>query len=51
MRNIPFVDMAAQQASIKDELDRRLADVLASGKFILGPEVKELEEKWAEIKK
>ena len=44
---IPFVDMAAQQASIKDELDRRLADVLASGKFILGPEVKELEEKLA----
>ena len=44
---IPFVDMAAQQASIKDELDRRFADVLASGKFILGPEVKELEEKLA----
>ena len=47
MRNIPFVDMAAQQASIKDELDKRLADVLALGKFILGPEVKELEEKLA----
>lgn len=47
MRNIPFVDMAAQQASIKDELDKRMADVLASGKFILGPEVKELEEKLA----
>ena len=45
---IPFVDMAAQQASIKDELDKRLADVLASGKFILGPEVKELEEKLAD---
>lgn len=45
---IPFVDMAAQQASIKDELDKRLADVLASGKFIFGPEVKELEEKLAD---
>lgn len=44
---IPFVDMAAQQASIKDELDKRISDVLASGKFILGPEVKELEEKLA----
>ena len=44
---IPFVDMSAQQASIKTELDKRLADVLASGKFILGPEVKELEEKLA----
>lgn len=45
---IPFVDMAAQQASIKDELDKRISDVLASGKFILGPEVKELEEKLAD---
>ncbi len=45
---IPFVDMAAQQASIKNELDKRIADVLASGKFILGPEVKELEEKLAD---
>ena len=44
---IPFVDMAAQQAPIKNELDKRIADVLASGKFILGPEVKELEEKLA----
>ena len=44
---IPFVDMAAQQASIKNELDKRIADVLASGKFILGPEVKALEEKLA----
>lgn len=45
---IPFVDMAAQQASIKDELDKRLANVLASGKYILGPEVKELEEQLAD---
>ena len=44
---ISFVDMAAQQAAIKSELDKRLANVLASGKFILGPEVKELEEKLA----
>lgn len=41
---IPFVDLAAQQASIKPELDRRIAAVLVHGKFILGPEVRELEE-------
>ena len=45
---IPFVDLIAQQAFIKEELDKRLANVLASGKFILGPEVKELEEKLAD---
>lgn len=44
---MPFVDLAAQQASIKEDLDRRIATVLAHGKFILGPEVTELEEKLA----
>lgn len=44
---IPFVDLAAQQASIKPELERRLAKVLAEGHYILGSEVKELEEKLA----
>lgn len=44
---IPFVDMAAQQARIKEDLDTRMATVLAHGKFIMGPEVKELEGKLA----
>ena len=44
---IPFVNLAAQQERIKESLDRRMADVLAHGKFILGPEVGELEERLA----
>jgi UDP-2-acetamido-2-deoxy-ribo-hexuluronate aminotransferase len=42
---IPFIDLAAQQARIRPRLDARLAQVLAHGKYILGPEVTELEEK------
>lgn len=45
---IPFIDLAAQQKKIKTDLDRRIAAVLAHGKYILGPEVKELEEKLAD---
>ena len=45
---IPFIDLATQQGKIKLDLDRRIADVLAHGKFILGPEVKELEERLAD---
>ena len=45
---IPFIDLAAQQEKIKADLDRRIAAVLAHGKYILGPEVKELEEKLAD---
>jgi UDP-2-acetamido-2-deoxy-ribo-hexuluronate aminotransferase len=42
-----FVDLAAQQARIKDQIDRNIQKVLAHGKYILGPEVAELEEKLA----
>ncbi len=42
-----FVDLAAQQARIKDQIDRNIQNVLAHGKYILGPEVTELEEKLA----
>jgi len=44
---IPFVDLAAQQARIKDEIDTNISRVLAHGRYILGPEVSELEEKLA----
>jgi len=40
-----FVDLAAQQVCIKDEIDAGISRVLAHGKYILGPEVEELEEK------
>jgi len=42
-----FIDLKAQQARLKHELDARIAAVLAHGQFILGPEVQELEEKLA----
>lgn len=38
-----FIDLAEQQAAIKQELDQRIAAVLAHGQYIMGPEVSELE--------
>jgi len=40
-----FIDLAAQQKLIKDEIDFGIQRVLSHGKYILGPEVTELEEK------
>ena len=44
---IPFVDLAAQQARIKPQIDAAIQRVLAHGQYILGPEVDELEERLA----
>ncbi|MFV0416818.1 MAG: DegT/DnrJ/EryC1/StrS family aminotransferase [Chthoniobacterales bacterium] len=43
-----FIDLKAQQVRIKPELDRRIAQVLEHGRYIMGPEVKELEEHLAQ---
>jgi len=43
-RPIQLFDVMAQQKLIRAELDRRIAAVLDSGRFIMGPEVAELEE-------
>ncbi|WP_275387121.1 DegT/DnrJ/EryC1/StrS family aminotransferase [Xenorhabdus bovienii] len=43
-----FTDLAAQQLKIKDKIDENIQKVLAHGKYILGPEVLELEEKLVE---
>ena len=40
---IPFIDLAAQRARIKDRLDAAIAKVIEEGRYILGPEVAELE--------
>jgi UDP-2-acetamido-2-deoxy-ribo-hexuluronate aminotransferase len=45
--SIPFVDLAAQQERIRPRLEEALRKVLAHGKYILGPEVAELEERLA----
>jgi UDP-2-acetamido-2-deoxy-ribo-hexuluronate aminotransferase len=42
---IDFIDLKKQQAMIKPELDRRIAEVFAHGCYIMGPEVYELEER------
>ncbi|MDA9947540.1 DegT/DnrJ/EryC1/StrS family aminotransferase [Planktomarina temperata] len=41
---IHYFDLAAQQAAIKQQIDDNISKVLAHGKYILGPEVSELEE-------
>jgi dTDP-4-amino-4,6-dideoxygalactose transaminase len=45
---IPLTDVRAQYAPLLDELKERIAEVLASGRFILGPEVKAFEEESAD---
>ncbi len=45
---IPLVDLKAQYATIKDEINDAIKDVLESQIFILGPKVTELEAKIAE---
>jgi UDP-2-acetamido-2-deoxy-ribo-hexuluronate aminotransferase len=40
---IPFADLGAQYQALKGEVDARIARVLEHGRFIMGPEVAELE--------
>ena len=40
---IPLVDVRAQLAPVIDELQRRLSAVVASGRYVLGPEVEAFE--------
>lgn len=47
MPSIPFIDLARQQERIKPDLDRRMQAVLKHGQYIMGPEIKELEERLA----
>src|SRR5690554_572125 len=44
---IDFIDLKAQQARIKTQIDDSIARVLAHGQYILGPEVAELEDRLA----
>lgn len=43
-----FIDLQAQYQHLKDKINTRISNVLEHGKFILGPEVHELEERLAE---
>lgn len=44
---IPFIDLAAQQNRLRTEIETGISRVLSHGKYILGPEVDELEERLA----
>jgi len=44
---LPFIDLAAQQHQILPELEKNIAKVMRHGQYIMGPEVKELEEQLA----
>ncbi len=44
---IPFVDLHAQYLTIKQEIDKAIADVIAQSAFIRGPYVDAFEEAWA----
>jgi dTDP-4-amino-4,6-dideoxygalactose transaminase len=44
---IPIVDLAAQYSHLKDEIDAAISGVIRSGRFILGPEVENLEKEIA----
>jgi dTDP-4-amino-4,6-dideoxygalactose transaminase len=43
MSMIPFIDLAAQQARIKDRLDTAISKVLAHGGYVMGQEVRDFE--------
>ncbi len=47
MGELAFIDLAAQQARIRRDIDRRLAAVLDHGRYVMGPEVFELEQRLA----
>jgi dTDP-4-amino-4,6-dideoxygalactose transaminase len=46
---IPYVNLAGQHASIKAELLEAIEQVLDHSKFILGPEVEEFEQRFAQV--
>jgi dTDP-4-amino-4,6-dideoxygalactose transaminase len=43
-----FIDLQAQYQHLKIKIDKRISDVLAHGKYIMGPEVIELEKQLAQ---
>ena len=45
---VQFIDLAAQYKNLKEDIDKNIHKVLNHGKYIMGPEVGELESKLAE---
>lgn len=46
---IQFIDLAAQQARIKNEIDIAIKTVLSHGCYVFGPEIQEFEQRLAEF--
>jgi dTDP-4-amino-4,6-dideoxygalactose transaminase len=46
-RNVPFVDLAAQYAGIREDVDEAVNRILQSADFILGSDVRAFEEEFA----
>jgi UDP-2-acetamido-2-deoxy-ribo-hexuluronate aminotransferase len=44
---IPFIDLKAQYLILQPQIQERINRVLEHGQYIMGPEVKELEDKLA----
>ena len=45
--SLPFIDLAAQQARIRPDLEKAITQVLNSGQYVMGPQVAELERQLA----
>lgn len=45
---VPFLDLKAQYATIKDEVDQAVLEVLASSAYALGPKVQDFETRFAQ---
>ncbi len=45
--NIPFIDLASQQKQLLPQIETNIKKVLCHGRYIMGPEVAELEERLA----
>ncbi len=50
-RTVPFVDLATQQDAIRPALEKNLHTVMHHGKYIMGPEVGQLESRLADFVK
>jgi len=44
---VPFIDLEAQQLRIRPDVEGKIFNVLRNGQYIMGPEIRELEEKLA----
>lgn len=44
MKNIPFIDLQAQRKRIQKEIDNAVLNAVHEGKYIMGPQVRKLEE-------